>query len=660
MKSLLLLLFIIPCYTANAKKYYISNVSGNDANTGTTPATAWKTITRLNSFTGLLPGDAILFNRGQTFYGSIMVNSSGSPGNPILFGAYGTGASPVITGFIKVSEWTNHGNNIWESSNSISSLPYINMVVINGVNTAMGRFPNTGYFMYQSHSGHDHITSSNLAGPANWTDAELAMNITTGRIVRNPIIGQSGETLTYTPDPEGAGFQSDNQQFIIQNDIRTLDTANEWYYNPSTKKISIYSIGTPEGVNVATLDSLVYINGLRYITFDNISFQGANTASIQLKRSQNISIQNCNFNFSGRNAVFGAKGGSSLNVIIQNCTLNHINDNGIDLPRVDFDNATIRLNTVKNCGVVYGMIDRNDGINNNSTAQAISASGANCVIENNTIDSVGYIGIHFFGSNTTIQNNYIMDYCLLFNDGGGIYSWNGDGRTIQSGIKILNNIILNRNTLSSVNTGDYGVYLDDLSNNIEVRGNTCANSGWGIELHNVFDIKVSNNTAYNNSMASIVLISDKRAGFVTGRTNMDNIEIENNIFFAKTATQKTFWIYAKILPVSPPHLKSDSNYYVSPVDGKGTSILINYNNQNVTNRTLQMWQTYSGQDARSKVAPKNIVDADSKFVYNPGSSPLAISLDADYIDVKNNSYHGKIVLAPFTSAVLIKSGMIIK
>ena len=152
------------------------------------------------------------------------------------------------------------------------------------------------------------------------------------------------------------------------------------------------------------------------------------------------------------------------------------------------------------------------------------------------------------------------------------------GKVFRSGIKILNNVILNRNTLSAVNTADYGIYLDDLSNNVEVTGNTCANSGWGIELHNVFDIKVRNNTTYNNSMAPIILYSDSAGGFVPGRTNMDSIEMKNNIFFAKTSTQKTFWIYAKTLPVLPPHLNADTNYYARPIDGNGPSLLTNYNN----------------------------------------------------------------------------------
>ena len=114
MKQLFSVLFIISCLTASAKNYYISSVSGNDANSGTSTTAAWKTITKLNSsFSTLLPGDAVLFNRGETFYGSIIVSKSGSSGSPIVIGAYGTGANPVITGFTTVNTWTNLGNNIW-------------------------------------------------------------------------------------------------------------------------------------------------------------------------------------------------------------------------------------------------------------------------------------------------------------------------------------------------------------------------------------------------------------------------------------------------------------------------------------------------------------------------------------------------------------------
>ena len=146
MKSLLLLAFVILSVTANATTYYFS-ATGNDANNGTSASTPWKTLNKLNSvFSSLNPGDNVLFNRGDVFYGKITISKSGTAASRFTIGAYGTGAQPIITGFTTVSAWTNLGDNIWESTTAISTLPTCNVVLINGVNTAMGRYPNTGVF----------------------------------------------------------------------------------------------------------------------------------------------------------------------------------------------------------------------------------------------------------------------------------------------------------------------------------------------------------------------------------------------------------------------------------------------------------------------------------------------------------------------------------
>ena len=237
MKILLLLVLFYFGGIAHAK--IITSPTGNDANAGTSTSTPWQTIAKFNSvFASRSPGDSLLFKRGDTFYGSITISRSGSSGSPITIGAYGTGANPVITGFTTVSAWTNLGSNIWESTSAVSALSYTNMVVINGVNTAMGRYPNTGYLTYQSFSTNTSITSSSLnSALTNWTGAEAVIRKQRWIIDRNPITAQSGGTLTYSR----GGYNGQNGWgFFIQNDRRTLDTANEWYYNPSTKKIDIY------------------------------------------------------------------------------------------------------------------------------------------------------------------------------------------------------------------------------------------------------------------------------------------------------------------------------------------------------------------------------------------------------------------------------------
>src|SRR6185312_12916853 len=124
--------FTIFSFSAFATTYYLSSSSGNDNNSGTDAASPWRSIDKLNSFNNLRPGDYVLFKRGDTFYGGIRVNNSGSSGNPIKFGAYGSGNKPVITGFTAVASWNNIGGNIWESSDAVSTLSSLKMVVING------------------------------------------------------------------------------------------------------------------------------------------------------------------------------------------------------------------------------------------------------------------------------------------------------------------------------------------------------------------------------------------------------------------------------------------------------------------------------------------------------------------------------------------------
>src|SRR5450759_37267 len=193
MKTLFLLPFIIFGLTANATNYYFS-VTGNDANNGTSTSTPWQTISKFNSvFSSRSPGDSLLFKRGDTFYGSITISRSGTSGLPIVIGAYGTGSKPVITGFTTVSAWTNLGSNIWESTAAVSTLSTCNIVSINGVNTAMGRYPNTGYLQYQTFSTNTTITSSSLnSAVTNWTGAEVVIKKKRWIIDRGTVTAHSG------------------------------------------------------------------------------------------------------------------------------------------------------------------------------------------------------------------------------------------------------------------------------------------------------------------------------------------------------------------------------------------------------------------------------------------------------------------------------------
>ena len=521
-------------------------------------------------------------------------------GSPITYSSYGTGEKPIITGFTTVSAWTNIGGNIWESTNAVSTLSTCNMVIINGVNAPMGRYPNAdaangGYLTFQSHSGTTSITSSSLSGTHNWTGAELVIRLNRWTIDIMPITGQSGGTLTYGG---GAKYEPTNAYgFFIQNDAGTLDQQNEWYYNPTTKKISIYSTSEPTNVQVPTVSTLVTLHS-DYVTFDGITVEGANDYCFenQWDNMNNITIQNCSIQYAGIDAL------SIANITYFTVTNNVISDAnscGVDCYTTT-PNATITYNVISNIGIYAGM-GKDGGFFNNMMAIR-HVSSANGTIQHNTITNVGYVGICFWGSNSVVEYNVIDTFCTVLDDGSGIYNF---GNT-YTGQEINNNIVLNGiGNPDGTNSSDfatYGIYLDDDARNVSVTNNTVANcSDGGIFLHNASYITLTGNTVYNCAREQL-LTSDNSA-----YDNITNCIINNNIFVAKSASQNIAMLLTSGSGLIEDIGAFDSNYYARPIDDTDV-FYVRPNGWDTPDYhyTLSEWQTYSGQDANSTGSPYTI------------------------------------------------------
>src|SRR5213593_83756 len=77
--------------------YYVDDVNGNDANSGTSEAAPWRTLAKASSFT-LSPGERLLFRRGGVWVGTLKIEESGTAALPVVIGPYGGGPAPVIQG----------------------------------------------------------------------------------------------------------------------------------------------------------------------------------------------------------------------------------------------------------------------------------------------------------------------------------------------------------------------------------------------------------------------------------------------------------------------------------------------------------------------------------------------------------------------------------
>jgi hypothetical protein len=83
--------------TAAAATTYHVDPAGNDANDGTSTATAWRTLKRASDAV-LAPGDSLLLKRGGSWTEALVMAESGTSSSPITVGSYGSGASPIIHG----------------------------------------------------------------------------------------------------------------------------------------------------------------------------------------------------------------------------------------------------------------------------------------------------------------------------------------------------------------------------------------------------------------------------------------------------------------------------------------------------------------------------------------------------------------------------------
>ena len=83
--------------TTGPVTYYVSP-SGNDAASGTSPSTAWRSLSRADSAV-LRPGNRLLLQGGRRFVGALTVGArdAGDASQPVLISSYGTGRATIAT-----------------------------------------------------------------------------------------------------------------------------------------------------------------------------------------------------------------------------------------------------------------------------------------------------------------------------------------------------------------------------------------------------------------------------------------------------------------------------------------------------------------------------------------------------------------------------------
>ena len=608
------LIFSLP---ANAKTIYLSSSSGNDSFTflqAQSVNSPWKTLSKLNANSNsFVSGDTALFNRKDTFYGTLLPTVSG-----VTFGAYGTGDNPIITGLTTISTFTNLGSNLWEAIVP-GGLASLNVVVINGVLTPMGRYPNKnttngGYLTYESFVGNTSITDSQLTATPNFTGGEVVFrrsNFTTDRASITNHVGGTLSFNTYAGVSLNAGFG-----YFVQNLPSTLDQNGEWFYDTTTKKIKIYYTSPPPPIQVSTLTNLINLvytnNPIKInITINNINFTGAEGNLMNIYYCNNLTISNCNFSYAGINAI---QFKYAKNLTIQNCTINDVNMIGIHENNSSLNNyITIKNNSFKRIGINAGMINNSYG--SGSSSIGINVWSSNLLIKENVLDSIGYIGISVTSNNNqTIRKNAITNFCFVKNDGGAIYSRRAD-TVIYTGVVIDSNIISKSigamgGSLSAIKQHARGIYLDTKSYGTSVLNNTVFDVWDGIYISQGQYNIIRGNTVYNvgnynpkaNIYSGAMVLNDAFDGYQHVRNNT----ITKNIFFAKYPSQLLWYQTDRYNGIDSVGIV-DSNYYANPSCDIPLFLTNTNSTSTLTLYSIPQWkQSFPKYNTQSKGTPATI------------------------------------------------------
>ena len=602
MQKLVTILFIFICSQSFGRAFYVSN-AGNNANNGLTTATSWLSLSQVNGFT-FTSGDSVLFNRGDLFYGSLTNTNSG-----VTYSAYGTGAKPIITGFVSIASWTNLGSNLYEAvvPNGLSS---VDMVVSNGLILPMGRYPNAnaangGYLKYSNYRPNTPaIVDNTLLNTPNWTNADIVARKQDYAITRNVVVNHTDSVLTINTKGQ-FDFRIPSYGYFFENDIRTLDQNGEWFYDSTARKIKMYYTSTPPNIQVATVGTLINFPNSAgatksTLTIKNISLQGSESDLMYISYYSNVLIDSCDFSYAGGS---GFENRNMINLTVQNCNFSDNNMTGFyEVNAGSNATVTIQNNKFKRIGLFQGMgVKNNPGYAEGASSTAISAGCANLIIRNNTIDSVGYCGIIVSKNrnNQIIRQNIVSNFCSLKNDGGGIYNsgMRGDP-ALTVPVIIDSNIVFSSND-ASYGTGSpndphtRGIYMDASSSNVNILNNTIYSSYEGMYLSQAQYINVKYNTIYGvgkyapntNKFAGALNINDANDGYQHTRFN----NITNNTFFADQPNQLFIFQTDRYKGVDSVGI-IDSNMYVSPM-GDYPIFLTNLDSNSVISTfSLKMWQ----------------------------------------------------------------------
>ncbi len=619
--------------------YYVST-AGSDANPGTTPEKAWKSLDRVNEFISK-PGDSILFRKGDEWNGTVTVNMWGMEGRPVVYGAYGKGPKPKIYGSVPITGWEKHSGNIYKASFNKE----INQLFVDNKRMKVARFPNRGYVAISTVVDNKSFTSNDLPSGIDYSGAVWFGRTGYYHTPVHKVMTSFSGNLTLDEIPQND--LNEGEGFILMNKLAFLDEPGEWCYDAQTSTVYLW---LPEG---RSADKYVvrgsvhkygfYAQNKSNIVVRNLEILQQASAGIEITNSNNWRIEHNRFMFPDAYAINSEVEGDNL-IITDNKIIgaNHLaiqlRTNSSRLT----DNQIVDTGLLDNIGIT--------GIGRFYYGSALFIGGENNVVNHNRIINANYNGIFFAGPGNKIEYNFIKNICLVKGDGGGIYTTQ-PGSNPTTGSVVRYNIIINsvgskEGFTSRVSFGE-GIYIDESAHGVTVEYNTVYKiSNAGIKLHKTDANIVRHNTVMDARYAIQILKS-------SGSTP---VKISNNILYSTAnGCVDDYEPRQLLVRTSSANAVFEKNIYVNPYDSNGIFRGEEYCN-------FDDWKSQTGYDQNSSFKSKQLSEGETeKLFFNNTRNKKTFKLgNKTYKDIFGNIVSGSFTLEPFTSKILIGTDFMLR
>jgi hypothetical protein len=570
------------------------------------------------SFSTMVPGigSTVFFNRGDEFeIGDIVINNAN-----VTITAYGSGADPILYGStsLTAATWTSETGGYY--STPLTSAPL--WVFKNGVEARQGE---SDWIQITSSSGNVRVASSvtlnafntvqSLAG-AKFRGKEFPFRLS----YENEIVHYNTTTGAFTMRDSNTGFAADSGfKLYGQKQFATLE--GDWWYEESTGKLWIKTVATPAGTNIRVCTKSYAFNVVSAsdVTIDGLEFAHYYRAAVRTFRATNFEIINFYIHDCRTYGMWITGNSTGLN--FDAGEIERIGLNAIFLGAISSSTFTAleihEIGMASNYGWPIDSTLKSGGVGIAffSDTPETTKMAASLTMENLLIYNVGYQGIAPYGPNHIFREAVIHDYCLRWDDGGGIHPFYrsdlGPGESTDNGTIedcfIYDGIGSHDGLYNYTTSTVASVYLDNgtenwLVDNCTLYNNTFAGvfANSGTEQTRIYNCHI-----YNNGAQVRFYENEELSGTIGAVAHNYKNELHNNVLISGQG-QFAIWTLSTGSTANPSYNPyssggtADNNIYITPNQISSDLDLFNHQTvSTVTGYTLAEWITRNGRDAAS-------------------------------------------------------------